>query len=170
MIGFANFMAGGGAAIDIPSGAVVMWHGLLVNIPAGYLLCDGTSGTPDLRDKFLKGAPSGDNPGVTGGAPTHNHADHAAQAHANLAVSNHAALSHAGAAVAAHSQIPELGFGGSNFYIIDVGQNGHTLSSQGDDHAVRTHTVTQASDHAAEAHVAANHEPPYYTVVFLRKT
>merc|ERR1712178_624762 len=35
---------------------VVMWAGSVKDIPKGWLLCDGTSGTPDLRDKFILGA------------------------------------------------------------------------------------------------------------------
>ena len=30
--------------------------GSLEQIPAGWFLCDGTNGTPDLRDRFLEGS------------------------------------------------------------------------------------------------------------------
>ncbi|MDP2905182.1 MAG: hypothetical protein Q8O22_02625 [Candidatus Omnitrophota bacterium] len=36
--------------------AVIMWSGPLSAIPAGWVLCDGANGTPDLRDKFIVGA------------------------------------------------------------------------------------------------------------------
>lgn len=52
----------------LPSGIIVMWGGLLANIPSGWNLCDGANGTPDLRSKFIKGSAAGINPGVTGGA------------------------------------------------------------------------------------------------------
>ena len=39
----------------------------------GWHLCDGTSGTPDLRDRFLIGAGDSFAPGATGGATTHTH-------------------------------------------------------------------------------------------------
>lgn len=55
----------------IPAGIIAMWGGLLVDIPAGWLLCDGTSGTPDLRARFIKGSAAGVDPGVTGGATFH---------------------------------------------------------------------------------------------------
>lgn len=55
----------------IPSGLISMWHGLLSAIPFGWVLCDGTNSTPDLRDKFVRGAAAAANPGTTGGADTH---------------------------------------------------------------------------------------------------
>ena len=55
----------------IPAGIIMMWHGTLVNIPTGWLLCDGTNSTPDLRAKFVRGAAAAANPGTTGGADTH---------------------------------------------------------------------------------------------------
>ena len=60
----------------VPAGAILMWHGLLSAIPAGWVLCDGANGTPDLRDKFVKGTSAGQNPGNTGGNLTHTHANH----------------------------------------------------------------------------------------------
>src|SRR3989304_8183330 len=38
-----------------PVGGIIMWSGLLVNIPNGWALCDGMNGTPDLRGQFIKG-------------------------------------------------------------------------------------------------------------------
>lgn len=40
----------------VPRGAVIMWTGTIANIPPGWALCDGSNGTPDLRDKFIVGA------------------------------------------------------------------------------------------------------------------
>ena len=33
-----------------------MWSGSIASIPAGWLLCNGSSGTPDLRNRFVIGA------------------------------------------------------------------------------------------------------------------
>lgn len=55
----------------VPPGAILMWHGLIANIPTEYVICDGTNGTPDLRSKFLRGAPAATEAGGTGGADTH---------------------------------------------------------------------------------------------------
>ena len=53
-----------------PTGGIIMWSGSIASIPAGWLLCDGTNGTPDLRSRFVVGAGSTYNPGDTGGADT----------------------------------------------------------------------------------------------------
>jgi hypothetical protein len=37
-------------------GVIVMWSGALSSLPTGWVLCDGRSGTPDLRDRFAVGA------------------------------------------------------------------------------------------------------------------
>lgn len=44
----------------VPRGGIIMWSGSISNIPAGWALCDGTNGTPDLRDKFIVGAKQDD--------------------------------------------------------------------------------------------------------------
>lgn len=52
---------------DVAAGVIVMWSGLLIDVPAGWALCDGTGGTPDLRQSFIKGWTTGIDPGDTGG-------------------------------------------------------------------------------------------------------
>lgn len=52
-----------GNSSAVPSGAILMWSGTISNIPSGWVLCDGTNGTPDLRDRFVVGA-SQDSGGV----------------------------------------------------------------------------------------------------------
>lgn len=61
------------AAAGVASGVIATWHGTLANIPSGWVLCDGTNSTPDLRDKFVRGAAAAANPGATGGTTTHAH-------------------------------------------------------------------------------------------------
>ena len=33
-----------------------MWYGTIATIPSGWYLCNGSNGTPDLRNKFIVGA------------------------------------------------------------------------------------------------------------------
>jgi len=55
----------------IPSGMISLWYGSIGSIPAGWYLCDGTNGTPDLRDRFIIGAGTSYAVGATGGSTTH---------------------------------------------------------------------------------------------------
>jgi microcystin-dependent protein len=63
----------GGSTITM-QGIVVMWSGSVESIPAGWALCDGADGRPDLRDRFIIGAGSTYAPGDTGGTSEHTHA------------------------------------------------------------------------------------------------
>ena len=40
----------------VPYGAILLWSGIVSAIPESWALCDGTNGTPDLRDRFIVGA------------------------------------------------------------------------------------------------------------------
>ena len=67
----------------VPQGGIIMWSGSVASIPAGWLLCDGTNGTPNLQNRFIVGAGDTHAPGDTGGAdsvtlaeanlPSHTH-------------------------------------------------------------------------------------------------
>jgi microcystin-dependent protein len=58
-----------GAAL-LPPGMIMMWSGQTSAVPAGWVLCDGTNGTPDLRNRFIVGAGGQYNTGNTGGLDT----------------------------------------------------------------------------------------------------
>jgi microcystin-dependent protein len=70
----------------IPIGGIIMWSGAKTDLPDGWLVCDGTSGTPNLCDKFIVGAGNNYGVGVTGGVvnvtlttpqiPAHGHDFH----------------------------------------------------------------------------------------------
>lgn len=40
----------------LPRGVITAWYGYTNEIPTGWHLCDGNSGTPDLRGRFILGA------------------------------------------------------------------------------------------------------------------
>lgn len=79
-----NEVSGNGSTlVKAPVGSIVIWSGTADDIPTGWHLCDGTNGTPDLRDKFVLGAGTGHSVGDSGGSeevkltstqiPTHSH-------------------------------------------------------------------------------------------------
>ena len=67
-----NFVVGGNLSVTgnltltgsssgiIPSGVIVMWSGTIGTIPSGWYLCNGSNGTPDLRNRFIIGANADD--------------------------------------------------------------------------------------------------------------
>lgn len=65
----ASIPEGGSAVlVKAPIGTIVIWSGTADNIPSGWQVCDGTNGTPDLRDKFVLGAGTKHGVGNTGGS------------------------------------------------------------------------------------------------------
>jgi microcystin-dependent protein len=52
----------------IPTGLISLWSGSVASIPSGWFLCDGSNGTPDLRNRFIVGAGSTYAVGATGGS------------------------------------------------------------------------------------------------------
>lgn len=93
------------AAVDptsvggVPTGVIVMWSG--TTAPAGWALCDGTNGTPNLKDRFVLGwgaravgtAGGEENVTLTGaqsGVPVHTHTMQTANApHSHSINRNH---------------------------------------------------------------------------------
>jgi hypothetical protein len=60
------------------AGMIILWSGSVLSIPTGWLLCDGTLSTPNLRDRFVVGAGSTYAVNATGGSAdavvvTHTH-------------------------------------------------------------------------------------------------
>ena len=68
------------AIYSVPAGGIIIWSGSQASIPTGWLLCNGSSGTPDLRDRFVVGAGSTYAVAATGGSSnavlvSHTHTD-----------------------------------------------------------------------------------------------
>ena len=55
-------------AAAVPTGVIVMWSGSIASIPSGWYLCNGSNGTPDLRNRFVVGAGSTYAVDATGGS------------------------------------------------------------------------------------------------------
>lgn len=58
----------------LPTGSIIMWNGAHNAVPAGWKLCDGNFGTPNLSGKFIVGYKAGNaeySVGATGGEEKH---------------------------------------------------------------------------------------------------
>ena len=58
---------------EFKKGMIILWSGAIASIPAGWQLCNGTNGTPDLDTRFVQGAGAVRNPGQLGGSSSHSH-------------------------------------------------------------------------------------------------
>ena len=61
----ATNFAGNGAnltgIVGVPSGCILLWSGASNAIPSGFVLCNGSNSTPDLRGRFIVGFSDTDN-------------------------------------------------------------------------------------------------------------
>jgi hypothetical protein len=55
------------SVVNVPSGGIIIWSGLSTAIPTGYILCNGTNGTPNLQNSFVVGAGNNFATNATGG-------------------------------------------------------------------------------------------------------
>jgi microcystin-dependent protein len=109
----------------VPAGFIGMWSGSLATIPAGWGLCDGAGGRPDLRNRFIVGAGLGYAVAATGGAdvviltetnlPSHSHTTSASGATGDVNLSHNHTFSGSSGTAGAHSHTVRLptntGFG-----------------------------------------------------------
>jgi hypothetical protein len=147
----------------IPSGVIVMWSGSIATIPSGWLLCNGSSGTPDLRDRFIVGAGSTYAVAATGGSAnavvvSHTHtADTASLTGAITGVSFQ--FNQGGSASGVFTR--QTGFsadgGPVNFISRDAGQASLDAS--------HTHTINTAGVSGTNANL-----PPYYALAYIMKS
>jgi hypothetical protein len=63
------------ATLGATTGVIAMWEGAVGTVPSGWHVCDGTSGTIDLRDQWVIGAGSTYAVGASGGSATRSDSD-----------------------------------------------------------------------------------------------
>lgn len=147
----------GSAWVDLyygqfPLGSIAIWSGSTGSIPTGWQLCNGTNGTPDLRDRFVVGAGTTYAVGATGGSTTQpNHDDHA-----NDGSHDHNDFPHdhtmGGAATGATA--------GADV-ILEAAQTNTGVS---------TDAVPTDGSHNHDAHSAhGTNLPPYYALAFIQR-
>jgi hypothetical protein len=155
------------AVYAVPSGGIIMWSGSVASIPVGWLLCNGASGTPDLRDRFLIGAGSTYGVGTSGGSAnaivvSHSHSI-TSQTTGNQSA-DHVHADGTGGAFLSYGTGPEQGWtAGGVFSAINASANTAVNSV---DH---THSLTGNTDSAGGSGTNAN-LPPYYALAFIMKS
>jgi hypothetical protein len=169
-----------GSIVAIPAGLITMWSGSIATIPAGWLLCNGTSGTPDLRDRFIVGAGSTYAVAATGGSAnaivvSHTHtgttgnqsADHSHTFSGTTSgVGNHA---HSYVAVVAGG-VGNAGTSGATTTTTNTGGAGaHDHTYSGTTSGVSAnHNHGFTTDSAGSSGTNAN-LPPYYALAYIMK-
>jgi hypothetical protein len=146
----------------IPSGVIVMWSGSVATIPSGWLICDGSNSTPDLRNRFIVGAGSTYSVAGTGGS-----ADAIVVSHTHTGSTSTASLTgtlrNVEEPFGSASGIVSLSDQGQAFY----GGTGSTAyNRQANFNASHSHTFT--TDSSGSSGTNAN-LPPYYALAYIMK-
>ena len=165
------------AATPIPTGGILLWSGSIGSIPAGYVLCNGNNGTPDLRDRFVVGAGTTYAVNATGGT-----ADSVVVSHTHTATSTPTVTdpSHTHALMGAASTGTTRGLAES---ITRNVQGGDATASRGyiqtapngGENYVQTNTTgitVSVATTIATAGVSGTNAnlPPYYALCYIMKT
>lgn len=172
-----------------PTGGIILWSGSLASVPTGWLLCDGSGGTPDLRDRFVVGAGSTYAVGDTGGAatitlsvsnlPSHNHGgttggggvDHSHTYSGTTAgAGGHAHNFYSGMFGGNNTAFPndEPGTGTQAYTYVTsaVGDHTHTFSGTTSGASTFSHTHSIPAEGGG---AAFENRPPYYALAYIMK-
>lgn len=173
----------------MPSGGIILWSGSVATIPAGWVLCDGLNGTPDLRDRFVIGASTTGAfaVGATGGVQTHGHTPtvNPAGTHSHVITVDPHVLTIAEIPAHEHGN----GYGTNNAAIPLWNQRAATGTWRFDNNSSNpnieamtsivggglghVHTASAAiePDHVHTASIdSVNHMPPHYALAYIMKT
>lgn len=149
-----NTLVGGNAVFK--TGMIILWSGSIPTIPAGWALCNGTAGTPNLMDRFVVGAGAAYAEGATGGSTAHFHS-----------------VSVGGTALTVN-QLPPHSHGpaaGSTGFITNATGAGDSVGggALGTSPATGLTGLGEAHVHSASSDTR-DHRPPYYALAYIRKT
>jgi len=144
-------VAGTSTGTTIPTGMISLWYGSIGSVPLGWYLCDGTNGTPDLRDRFIVGAGSTYSVAATGGS-----ANAIVVTHTHTATSTDSGHTHPNGVAGAFS----LSGAGSN----PTPSTGN-YTNTGTGNASITTTIASAGTSGTNANL-----PPYYALAYVMKS
>jgi microcystin-dependent protein len=146
----------------IPSGGIILWSGSVASVPSGWFLCNGSNGTPDLRNRFVVGAGDTYAVGATGGADsvTLDASQMPAHTHTFSGSTN---------TTGAHTHtVPNGNSGGASTVILNGNARSNdtnTSTSSAGDHS-HTFSGTTASTGGGTSH---ENRPPYYALAYIMK-
>ena len=145
------------ATPSIPTGCILLWSGSTGSIPSGFLLCDGTNGTPDLRNSFIVGAGNNYTVGQTGGSADAITVNHTHTATSTSTVTDPGHLHTSGGSAVGGS------FGA--FYTTNGNSQFNTST------ATTGITVATSTTNASTGTSGTNANlPPYYALAYIQKT
>ena len=143
-------------ANGVPSGCIMLWSGSIASIPSGWLLCNGSSGTPDLRDRFIVGAGSAYAVAATGGT-----ADAVVVSHTHTAASN---VSDPGHYHNSYTSGAPNGGGAGNCLSYFQGAGGPQPTQPASTGITVGTTITSAGVSGTNQNL-----PPYYALAYIQK-
>lgn len=141
----------------LPSGVIMLWSGSVASIPSGWVLCNGSNSTPDLRDKFIVGAGSTYAVNATGGSADAIVVSHTHSASSTSTVTDPGhrhSLSSAG--TASGSGDNEIRSGPGSF-LTSTETTGITVAT--------STTVSSTGSSGTNANL-----PPYYALAYIMKS
>jgi microcystin-dependent protein len=151
----------GGDTGGIPAGVICMWSGASTEIPDGWALCNGSNGTPDLRNRFIVGAGSSYSVGATGGSSTVTLSTAQMPKHTHTITVTDDGHYHT------MSNRGGLMSGSAGWYDFTTGTTSSSIIGQ----AFTSATTTGITVSAATTGSGSSHEnrPPYYALCFIMK-
>jgi hypothetical protein len=153
------------------TGMIMMWSGTIATIPSGWVLCNGSNSTPDLRNRFIIGAHS-DSAGVAYTTVTASNTQTGGTKDAINVSHTHTATSTV--TDAGHSHTVNLYYSGTGGNYPDIaGFTGSSEVSNEGTNDINSNTtgITVATSLSTEGSSGTNQNlPPYYALAFIMKT
>ena len=156
----------GGGGGGVPSGVICLWSGSVSSIDPAWALCDGTNGTPDLRDKFVVGAGLNYAPGASGGAKMHAHTGAAAS---STIGGETGATTLTIAQMPSHTHTVKSNGTGNGISLATAQADGAKTTGATGGGGSHTHSLSNTSHSHNVTIDDADNLPPYYALAYIMK-